>query len=186
MSEIKNLIVSLARSGRVSPTAPPRAVTDVKPIDGQLGVGVSKKPTTSSVLVQGTVQTIFKNEVATAYSIIIITSDGAYEAPPNWPSNRLYPQEVGVMTVNDTIEQVGQLYGISDSATIYEQKRVHASITVQIPGYQELTNYAIKYETPLQGFHRLGVDRAGMPYEPTVYSEEIGGDYVYDTSAFFK
>ena len=185
MSDIQKLIASLARSGRRQPTAPPRAVTDIKPISSQLGVGVSKKSSdSSSVTIKGVIKSSYKTEVASAYTIILVTADGAYEAPPGWPANRLYPQEVGTMETNDTIERVNNQYGVIDGAAIYEQKRVHSSIFVQSAGSQEVVMYGIQYEKPLNQFHRAGLNMADMFYQPTIYIEELSGDFSYDTSAF--
>lgn len=187
MADISQLIASLAKNGRTTPTAPARAVTDVNPIRSQTGVGVNTKASvTSSVTAKGVIESTYKTEVASAYSIILVTADGAYEAPPGWPANRLYPVEVGNMITNDTIEEVNGRFGVVDGASIYEQKRVHVSIFVQSAGKQEVVRYGIRYEKPLEVFARAGLNRDGMYYAPDIYIDELSGDFAYDVTAMSK
>lgn len=55
-----------------------------------------------------------QREVLTVFSSIIITDEGAFEKPPNWPTSGAYP---------------GKSFVLDTGAQYYEQRRVHYLLT---------------------------------------------------------
>jgi hypothetical protein len=79
---------------------------------------------------------VLYREVITVYSVIVLTADGAFERPPDWPTDGTYP---------------GSSTELDPDEPYYEQKRVHAVFyDTQTTALTEY-DYLIDLESPYTG-----------------------------------
>lgn len=70
-----------------------------------------------------------RREDITIYSHLIITADGAFEMPPNWPADGTYPAWAWVPDpLPDSLINDGGGLRLDTDVQYYQQKRVHAVV----------------------------------------------------------
>lgn len=111
-------------------------------------------------------------EVLTVYSYILVTEDGAFEHPTNWPTSGLYPNPTQVYTtVPEVLEVVGSQYGLAVDASTYQQRRVHTIYykTPNVPGFRvEHMNVELEQPYRKKGFYTGLIPMAWEPQVSTV------------------
>lgn len=88
---------------------PLQRVRQAEAIQRARGRGVPKVNPSTQVNIEDV-----KREVLTVFSSLIITDEGAFEKPPNWPTSGAYP---------------GKSFVLDTGAQYYEQRRVHYLLT---------------------------------------------------------
>ena len=124
-----------------------------------------------------------KQEVVTYYSSIIITADGAFEKPPGWPTNGVYPDyaEYSGSTLPDSLTLDGSTLSLNTDVDHYEQRRVHVAYFDE-NGSISCVKYHVPLEEPYTSVYLKGLDGNTNNYSIGVFAlvlpEYQGSDLV--------
>jgi len=115
---------------------------------------------------------INKVEAITIYSHLIITADGAFEMPLNWPLSGAYPVYATVPSpLPESMKMVSGSLVLDPTMDYYQQKRVHAVVwyspeTDSLVQDHMLVRMAAPFENG--GEYYLGLENHTTDWEPLI------------------
>lgn len=117
---------------------------------------------------------VIRREVLSVYSSIILTEDGAFEKPPNWPASGSYPAGFTVPSpIPPSLIYEGGVLSLDKEVAYYEQKRVHVSV-VDNAGVLQQDHYLVPLATPYNG---LGTYQGLLRYGETNFAVDLAMNY---------
>lgn len=94
-------------------------------------------------------EAIFRSELLSVFSILVITEDGAFEKPLGWPDSGAYPAEIPPPAVlPNSLLFDGLNVSLDTSVAYYEQQRVHYTLYETSSGVH-VDTFLIPYAYPL-------------------------------------
>jgi hypothetical protein len=148
-----------------------------RPLAGRIlgGRGIGEKKV---VLATGTQSSRPFTEAVTVYSVIVVTEDGAFELPPNWPDSGAYPASAPMPVPTPTsISDTGGFVTLDPGSLYYLQKRVHFVFYEQRLGAtventrQDVLLTPLEY--PYTGGYYTGIDAVGTDWQPVLHGVAI-------------
>ena len=117
---------------------------------------------------------VVRREVISIYSSIILTEDGAFEKPPNWPTSGNYPAGFIVPDpLPPSLTYEGGVLSLDTEAAYYEQKRVHVSV-VDNAGALQQDHYLVPLAVPYNG---QGTYQGLLRYGDTNFTVDLAMNY---------
>ena len=173
MEDLQKVLQRVAKSGE-----PPRQ--GVNPIGSEgdypsrVGVGSRKDSTQTSDSQNPSLINQVWVEAASTYSYIIVTENGAFEVPPNWPTDGTYAVSGQTyITLPDVLTESGSVYVLDTTASTYIQRRVHATFFKHRTKNELMTHYYhVQIEQPYnKKAYIVGTNIYGMGFSSNPFSE---------------